>query len=225
MQWSSRNTYGVKFAEDRNTLNMSSKGEETAGMVLVDITHWDGAPRKLCLCICACLMEEGECMRAKSLSHVLLFAILWTVACRVPLSLGFLRHKYWSGLPFPPPGHLPNPGIEPMYLMSSPLAGRSFTPVPSGKPKEEGNMFLIRVCLIKSPPKTLKRNFNIAVWYKICSSEGVPQLGIQSFSHLCTTYILRHNHEWDCLWREYKVRKEKWAKGQKLQYSHIWELE
>ena len=41
------------------------------------------------------------------------FATLWTVAHQAPLSMGFARHEYWSGLPFPPPGDLPNPGIEP----------------------------------------------------------------------------------------------------------------
>ena len=37
----------------------------------------------------------------------------WTVACQVPLSTEFFRQEYWSGLPFPPPGNLPNPGIKP----------------------------------------------------------------------------------------------------------------
>ena len=37
----------------------------------------------------------------------------WAVACQAPLSLGFPRQEYWSGLPFPSPGDLPNPGIEP----------------------------------------------------------------------------------------------------------------
>ena len=37
----------------------------------------------------------------------------WTVACQAPLSMGFSRQEYWSGLPFPSPGDLPNPGIEP----------------------------------------------------------------------------------------------------------------
>ena len=37
----------------------------------------------------------------------------WTVACQAPLSVGFSRHEYWNGLPFPSPGDLPNPGIEP----------------------------------------------------------------------------------------------------------------
>ena len=46
-------------------------------------------------------------------SHVQLFEILWTVAHQTPLFLGFSRQEYWSGLPCPPPGDLPNPGIEP----------------------------------------------------------------------------------------------------------------
>ena len=49
----------------------------------------------------------------KSLSRVRLFATPWTVARQAPLSMGFSRQEYWSGLPFPSPGDLPNPGIEP----------------------------------------------------------------------------------------------------------------
>ena len=50
-------------------------------------------------------------------NHAQLFATLWTVACQTPLSMGFSRQEYWSGLPYLPPGDLPNPGIEPMSLM------------------------------------------------------------------------------------------------------------
>ena len=49
----------------------------------------------------------------KSLSHVRLFATPWTVACQARLSMGFSRQEYWSGLPVPSSGDLPNPGIEP----------------------------------------------------------------------------------------------------------------
>jgi len=49
----------------------------------------------------------------KSLSRVRLFAIPWTVAYHAPPSMGFSKQEYWSGLPFPSPGDLPNPGIEP----------------------------------------------------------------------------------------------------------------
>ena len=52
-------------------------------------------------------------VKVKSLSHVQLFATLWTVAYQAPLSLGFSRQEYWSGLTFSSPGDLPDPGIEP----------------------------------------------------------------------------------------------------------------
>ena len=49
----------------------------------------------------------------KSLSRVQLFATPWTVAYQASLTMGFFRQEYWSGLPFPSPGDLPDPGIEP----------------------------------------------------------------------------------------------------------------
>ena len=60
-------------------------------------------------------------------SPVWLFETLWTVACQAPLSVGFSRQEYKSGLLCPPPGDLPNPGIEPSSLMPPVLAGRFFT--------------------------------------------------------------------------------------------------
>ena len=63
------------------------------------------------------------------LSHVQLFTTTWTVASQAPLFMEFPRQDYWSGLPFPPPGDLPDPGIEPMCLASPALAGRFFTTV------------------------------------------------------------------------------------------------
>ena len=70
-----------------------------------------------------------------TLSHficVWIFVTLWTVIYQAPLSMGFSRQEYWSGLPGedpgnPPPGNLPNPGIEPVSLKSPALAGRFFT--------------------------------------------------------------------------------------------------
>ena len=56
-------------------------------------------------------MEQQE-RKKKLLSHVQLFVTLWTVAYQAPLSMGFSRQRYWSGLPFPPPGDLPDSGIE-----------------------------------------------------------------------------------------------------------------
>ena len=60
-------------------------------------------------------------------SHVQLSGTLWTVACQAPLSMGLSRQEHWGGLLCPPPGDLPNPGIEPASLKSLALAGRFFT--------------------------------------------------------------------------------------------------
>ena len=58
------------------------------------------------------------------------FAPPWTVAHQVPLPMEFSRQEYWSGLPFPKMVDLPNPGIEPVSLVSSTLAGGFFTTAP-----------------------------------------------------------------------------------------------
>ena len=75
------------------------------------------------------------------LSHfirVQLFATLWIISHQAPLSMGFCRQEYWSGSPCPFPEDLPDPGIEPTFLMSPALAGSSSPLVPPGKP----NMFI-----------------------------------------------------------------------------------
>ena len=59
-------------------------------------------------------------------SCLCLFSTPWTVAHQVPLSMGFFRQEYWSGVPFPPPGDLPGPKIKPRSLMSPALADRFF---------------------------------------------------------------------------------------------------
>ena len=70
------------------------------------------------VCVCACVPV------CESLSRVQLYVTPWTVAHQAPLVHGFSRQEYWSGLPFPSPEYLPNPGIEPR---SPALAGRFFT--------------------------------------------------------------------------------------------------
>ncbi len=74
-------------------------------------------------------------VKVKLLSRVRLFATPWTVAHQAPLSMGFSRQEYWSGLPFPTPGDLPNPGIKPgsPAWLADPLPAE-----PQGKPKNTG---------------------------------------------------------------------------------------
>ena len=72
--------------------------------------------RSLCVCVLSCVQ---------------LFATPWTVAHQAPLSIEFSRQECWSGLSFPSPGDLPDPGIGPMFPA---LAGSFFTTEPPGKP-------------------------------------------------------------------------------------------
>ena len=72
--------------------------------------HW--SENRMCIC---------------ALSHVRLFVTPWAVACQAPHFMGFFREEHWSGLPCPPPGDLPDPGIETVSLTSPALAGRFFT--------------------------------------------------------------------------------------------------
>ena len=71
-------------------------------------------------------------MKVKLLSLVQLFVTLWTVAYKAPQSMEFSRQEYWSGLPFPSPGDLPNPGIKPR---SSALQAAALPSEPPGKPQ------------------------------------------------------------------------------------------
>ena len=68
------------------------------------------------------LIHDKDVCVLNPFGHVRLFAALWTVACQSPMSMGFSRQDYWTELPCPPPGDLPNPGIE---HTSSPLQADS----------------------------------------------------------------------------------------------------
>ena len=77
--------------------------------------------------------EVKHTIEVKSLSRVQLFVTPWTVAYQAPPSMGFSRQEYWSGLPCPPTGDLPNPGIQPR---SPALQADALTSEPPGKPSK-----------------------------------------------------------------------------------------
>ena len=74
-----------------------------------------------------CLLFSVHACVLSSFSHVQLFESPWTLAHQAPLSMGCSRQEYWSGLPCPPPGQLPNPTIKPSSLTLPALAGGFFT--------------------------------------------------------------------------------------------------
>ena len=67
----------------------------------------------------------------------LIFVTSWTVACQAPLFREFFRQEYWSGLPFTTPGHLPDPGTEPVSFVSPALAADS---LPLASPREPDSL-------------------------------------------------------------------------------------
>jgi len=89
-----------------------AQGRDFLGGVLFCsiLRAWSSAWHILGVCVYVC---------AQSLSHVRLFVTSWTVARQTPLSMRFSRREYWSGLPFPLPGDLPDLGVESASLSSS----------------------------------------------------------------------------------------------------------
>ena len=96
----------------------------------------------------------------------------WTVAHQAPLCMGFSRQEYWSGLPFPTSGHLPNPEIRPASLMSPALAGGFFTIVLPGKP------LLYDVLVSNVNPISLRSRLDI------CDLSNVLFQGLSMFIHV-----------------------------------------
>ena len=90
------------------------------------VQHLMGTDQRLSVRVCV-----------QSLSCLRLFVVAWTVAHKAPLSMGFSRQEYWNGLPFPPPGELPDPGIEPAPLGSPALQADSLPVAPPGKYRVE----------------------------------------------------------------------------------------
>ena len=97
----------------------------------------------MCVCVLSCF------------SHVQLFVAPRTAARQAPLSMGFSRQEYWSGLPCPPPGDLPNPGIEPESPVSPALAGRFFTTSVTGEAQYTHTHTYSRCCSVTQSCPTL----------------------------------------------------------------------
>ena len=126
-----------------------------------------------------------RCMHAcmqSCFSHVWLFATLWNIACQTSLSMGFSRQEYWSGLPWPPPGDLPDPGIEPASFMSPTLAG-GFLPYQKKKKIQRFNDIMIKgvndICMIRGKLLLYSQHF----WCHICGFLSPYQPVFQLFRH------------------------------------------
>ena len=107
----------------------------------------------------------------KSLSHVQLFVTTWIAAHQAPLSMGFPRQEYWSGLTFSSPGNLPNPGIKPR---SPALQEDSLPSGPSGKPlwQEGWTKYRIITLLLRATVRGLEQPWNCDKWPLTSQQEG-----------------------------------------------------
>ena len=126
----------------------------------------------VCVCVCVCPVTQS-CLTLQShglLSH------------QASLSMGFPRQEHWSELSFPTPGNLPNPGIEPMALVSPALAGRFFTTAPPGK------MLVTQSCptlcdpMGCSPPSSSVHGIlqaRLLEWLSFSSKGALPNSGIK----------------------------------------------
>ena len=125
-----------------------------------------------------CVLSHSSC--------VCLFVTLWTVAYQALLSMGILQARIWSGLPFPPPGDLPNPGIEPGFPA---LQVDSLSAEPPGKPKNTrgGSLSLLQVIFV-----TLELNRGLLhcrqILYQL-SYQGSPRIPLLSPQIVHTVYL------------------------------------
>ena len=148
-------TRGTKSSSTHQWTRISPSHQEACTNVSVSRNH-QRAVRRTTVLRPVEQKKQSQKVKVKSLSHVQLFATRWTVAYQASPSMGFSRQEYWSGLPFPSPGHLPNPGIKPG---SSALEADALTPEPQGSPKKLVKMRLKRnMSQIKEQDDTQKNN-------------------------------------------------------------------
>ena len=121
---------------------------------------------------------KTERKEVKSLSRVWLFATPWTVAYQASLSMGFSRQEYWSGLPFPSPGDLPDPGNEPGFPA---LEADALTSEPPGKPNSVRETLIFSELLRKTSLKKEHLSWDLndkkdkatQVWRKTIPHSGI----------------------------------------------------
>ena len=136
-------------------------------------------------------------VKVKSLSHVRLFATPWTIAHQASPSLGVSRQEYWSGLPFPSPGDLPDPGIEPR---SPALEANALTSEPPGFQWNEPLKDSFLLSLVTRPqPRTFPEPEVVNWEHQAWTSEAPHSfysIGAARFSkkHKCITFKALHSH-------------------------------
>ena len=150
-------------------------------------------------------------MKVKLLSDVWFFATPWTIAYEAPLSMGFFWQQYWSGLPFPSPGELPDPGIE----SGSPAFQADALPSePLGKPLQMGTLVNSPACSVfilwpnSSTYNHVSKNKSRIIFPIIFSSIGYLLVDV---TRVCS--VLKHLVEQTSLHWLFNWTKALWTRG------------
>ena len=114
----------------------------------------------------------------------LTLATPWTVACQAPVSIAFLRQEYWSGVPFPPPGDLPIPRIEPRSLVSPGLAGGLVTTSPTWKAHFYYRLFIVLIICVDTCNFWL--HCGLKCWTIYSQMRSLKIWSVQAFKNLWT---------------------------------------
>ena len=164
--------------------------------------------RKLTRCTLAVnemftITESGVCV----LSHVWLFATPGMVALQALLSMGFSRQECWSGLLFPSPGDLPDPGTEPTFPESPPLAGRFFTTSATREALDTLNLFIFHIkCTVLQQNIHLLINIYCSGWSESLRKDGKGRRGEFAFFFFSTSmFVLKDPDEYRSEAKEFKV--------------------
>ena len=150
-------------------------------------------------------VKKNVCAVLSHFSRVWLFAMLWTVTPQAPLSMGFSRQWYWSGLPCPPPGDLPDSGTEPTCPASPALQVDSLPCEPPGKPKNTG---LGSLSLLQGIFPTQESYWGLLhcrwILYQL-SYQGNPMT-----FHIQHMQPVKNDHSWGVRKARFKTKRNSW---------------
>ena len=125
------------------------------------------------------------------------------VVCQAPLSMGLSRHEHWSGLPFPSPGDLPDPGIKPESLISPAFAGGFLPAVPPGKPRFYYSCvfkLLINSQIASSVVIRFMKVSSISTFLRVCTRNGWWILSIPKIRKANLRWQRVKSWEWSSRW-------------------------
>ena len=142
-----------------------------------------------------CLLQDTlrVCVLSR-FGHVPVFVTPWTVAHQAALSMGFSRQEYWSGLPFPSPGDLPDPGIKPTSLTSPALASGFFTTGTTWEALQDTHKWPMKICRFTT-------QWIFTIWLQ--ESQGYKKC--DDFPLICSPFstpriIFRYRKEGPLIW-------------------------